>query len=198
MWKAASHTEDIGGGTLRTRLVQDDGMSLSHGRVLELLKDDECFRGYFNAVIVITPFTAFFWETPAVSKATLGQPFEFVAVESPALAGLRADPGPFAGHFGKSVETVLCFPNLGGDAMLVAPAPISEHSNYAHLAQFIRHAPPAQIDAFWRCAAEAMTKRVSEKPVWLSTAGMGVSWLHLRLDSQPKYYRHEAYRNQAR
>ena len=30
-------------------------------------------------------------------------------------------------------------------------------------------------------------------PTWLSTAGMGVSWLHVRLDSQPKYYGFAAY-----
>ncbi|HWB59675.1 MAG TPA: hypothetical protein VG733_09285 [Chthoniobacteraceae bacterium] len=193
MWKATSRTEDIGPGISRTRLMQDDGSCLSHGRVLELLRDDDYFRGFFNAVITISPFTAFFWETPAVTKATLGQPFEFVLVESGGLERLTADPGPFAEHFGRSTETVLIFPNLGGDAMLVVPAPISEHANYTHLARFIRHAPAAQIDAFWRCAGEKMMHRVSDKPVWLSTAGMGVSWLHLRLDSQPKYYRHGEY-----
>ena len=29
----------------------------------------------------------------------------------------------------------------------------------------------------------------TESPVWVSTAGMGVSWLHVRFDSRPKYYR---------
>jgi hypothetical protein len=38
-----------------------------------------------------------------------------------------------------------------------------------------------------------MQQRVSASPLWLSTAGMGVSWLHLRLDSRPKYYRHRSY-----
>ena len=45
-----------------------------------------------------------------------------------------------------------------------------------------------------RTVAAAVRRRVSDPPVWLSTAGMGVSWLHLRLDSQPKYYRHGPYR----
>jgi Family of unknown function (DUF6940) len=34
------------------------------------------------------------------------------------------------------------------------------------------------------------------KPVWLSPAGAGVSWLHLRLDDQPKYYGYAPYRQQ--
>jgi len=39
-----------------------------------------------------------------------------------------------------------------------------------------------------------MTRRLSSRPVWLSTAGGGVSWLHVRLDDRPKYYHHAAYR----
>lgn len=35
-------------------------------------------------------------------------------------------------------------------------------------------------------------------PFWLSTAGMGVSWLHVRLDERPKYYRFQEYRSAAR
>jgi hypothetical protein len=30
---------------------------------------------------------------------------------------------------------------------------------------------------------------------WLSTAGMGVPWLHVRLDDRPKDYGHRPYRN---
>ena len=32
-----------------------------------------------------------------------------------------------------------------------------------------------------------------DMPLWVSTAGLGVSWLHVRLDARPKYYRHDAY-----
>jgi hypothetical protein len=32
-----------------------------------------------------------------------------------------------------------------------------------------------------------MSRRVNMKPVWLSTAGAGVPWLHVRLDDRPKY-----------
>ena len=32
-------------------------------------------------------------------------------------------------------------------------------------------------------------------PVWVSTAGAGVSWLHVRLDDRPKYYGYQPYRN---
>jgi hypothetical protein len=35
---------------------------------------------------------------------------------------------------------------------------------------------------------------MGEDRVWLSTAGAGVPWLHVRLDDAPKYYGHAAYR----
>ena len=73
---------------------------------------------------------------------------------------------------------------------MVVPCPLADPSAYGHLAAFIRHAPEEQRDALWRRIGEAMAQRVGMKPVWLSTAGAGVSWLHVRLDDRPKYYGH--------
>jgi len=38
----------------------------------------------------------------------------------------------------------------------------------------------------------------TERPkttLWVSTAGLGVYWLHMRVDPKPKYYKHQAYKN---
>ena len=91
-------------------------------------------------------------------------------------------------------ENIGNFPKLGSNATLIVLAPVSpEPSCYTHLGNFLRAAPAGQVDRFWQAVGEAMQQRVSASPLWLSTAGMGVSWLHLRLDSRPKYYRHRAY-----
>jgi hypothetical protein len=50
-----------------------------------------------------------------------------------------------------------------------------------------------QVRALWRATAETLLDRISDTPTWLSTAGLGVIWLHLRLDSRPKYYSHRPY-----
>ena len=34
----------------------------------------------------------------------------------------------------------------------------------------------------------------SEDPVWVSTNGDGVAWLHVRIDERPKYYAYAPYR----
>ena len=36
--------------------------------------------------------------------------------------------------------------------------------------------------------------RTSELPVWVSTNGDGVAWLHVRIDERPKYYAYAPYR----
>jgi hypothetical protein len=97
----------------------------------------------------------------------------------------------------KKDECVLAFPNLGRDAVLVVPCPSGPPASYVHLAAFVRQAPAPQVHELWRAVGAAMGARLSEKPVWLNTAGMGVSWLHVRLDSQPKYYGFEPYRKRA-
>ena len=96
--------------------------------------------------------------------------------------GLRS-PATFS-----SSDDVVTFPNLGGDAIMVVPCPRAADSVYGHLASFVRNAAESQVHSLWQSVGEAMRKRLSEKAVWLSTAGLGVSWLHVRLDSRPKYY----------
>lgn len=138
------------------------------------------------------PFDGYCWECRPVSQAMVSRPFECVFVVSPALVRLPPDPRDFSGHF-RVDESVATFANLGGDATLVAPAPGPRETDYSHLASFTATAPLAQQDALWRAVGEAMRRGIGLKPVWLSTAGLGVAWLHVRLDSRPKYYRHRAY-----
>lgn len=49
-------------------------------------------------------------------------------------------------------------------------------------------------DSQWPSVEHAMQARIGQAPVWLNTAGGGVPWLHLRIDSRPKYYTFEPYR----
>jgi hypothetical protein len=161
--------------------------------VLRGWQDDVVFRSLFNALLADAPFSAFRWETPPVTDATMSQPFEFVLLDSPTLAR-RPEPKAFADHFTDAEASVAVFPNLGGDAIMIVPCPITDLSAYGHLAAFVRHAPKAQRHTLWQSVGKAMTERTGAKPVWLSTAGAGVSWLHVRLDDQPKYYGFEPYK----
>ena len=39
-----------------------------------------------------------------------------------------------------------------------------------------------------------LSGRIQDRPLWLSVAGGGVPWLHVRIDDRPKYYRYDSYR----
>jgi hypothetical protein len=193
MWK--SHPETIDSETIRSSLTHD-GKFISFREFVDLLQTSQEFRSFFAATIAESPFQAFFWETPPVSNQTLDQQFEFVVLKGHSLFQLRPDPSPFESQFLKQpTEPVLTFANLGGDALLIVPRPIDNHASYTHLANFLRNAPKFQVSALWKCAGAAVQKRISDLPMWISTAGLGVSWLHLRLDSRPKYLRFEPYKN---
>jgi hypothetical protein len=178
--------------------VERDAQPASYLDVIQGWRDDPTFRSLFNAALADAPYAAFRWETPPVDHESTTRPFEFVLLDSPRLA--RApNPDAFAEHFDRSPgKAVLIFPNLGGDALLIVPRPQVDRSAYGHLAAFVRGAPESQRQTLWRLAGESMLRRLNhDRPVWLNTAGGGVSWLHVRLDDRPKYYRHRPYRQHA-
>jgi len=107
------------------------------------------------------------------------------------------EPEVFAAPFAAAGPGALVasFPNLGGDATLIAPCPDAAAGPYPHLAAFCRRAPKRQLLAFWKAVGEALADSLSARPLWLSTSGLGVAWLHARLDSTPKYYTHAPYRS---
>jgi hypothetical protein len=177
--------------------VEIDSQPASFADILRAWRHDAEFRAEFNARLADAPYPAFRWETPPVTDATVTRPFEFVLLDSPGLAR-RPDREAFAEHFGAATDDgVVVFPNLGRDAIMVVPCPIASASAYGHLAAFVREAPLKQWHALWRSVGEAMTQRLGARPVWLSTAGGGVSWLHVRLDDRPKYYGYGPYTQDA-
>jgi hypothetical protein len=176
----------------RFELLLDDRPA-SVEDVVRSWRSDAAFREYFSTLLTDVPYTAFRWETPAVTSSTLSKPFEFVVLDSPGLER-RVEPHVFDEHFRGTMATVVSFANLSGDAVMVVPRPLDKSSSYGHLAAFLRKAPDFQRQTLWQLVGDAMSERIGAKPVWLSTAGAGVSWLHVRLDDRPKYYGYEPYR----
>lgn len=192
-WFAQWETVENGSGH-RARL-HAGSVSLSYADVLNHWTDDEGFRIWFSEQLAACPFAAFRWETPPVTRATIHQSFEFVLLDAPEL-DRAADASDFAEYFqGAGDGTVATFANLGGDAILVVPVPAASNTAYPHLGAFVREAPDTQQSALWQGVAEAMERRLGDRPVWLNTAGAGVPWLHVRLDDRPKYYGHAPYRD---
>jgi hypothetical protein len=195
MWKQRS--EQLAGGRVIRVAIDLDASPVSYAEVLQRWQIDADFRSFFIGVLAASPFSAFRWETPPVTNTSANRPFEFVLLDSPGLAR-TPDTEAFGEHFPSAVEgSVVEFPNLGKDAIMIVPCPLGPPSAYGHLASFVRQAPEVQRHALWKLVGAAMERRLGAKPVWLSTAGAGVSWLHVRLDDRPKYYGHAPYREAA-
>jgi hypothetical protein len=192
VWRITS--EDLAGGRGLRFTVKVGTRPATFAGVLRGWRDDPELRSLHSDALANAPWSSFRWETPPVTSATADRAFEFVLLDSPGLAP-SPDRDAFAEHFkGAADDGIVAFPNLGGDAIMVVPCEIAAPSAYAHLAAFVRGAPAQQRHALWQRVAETMLARLSDQPVWLSTAGAGVSWLHVRLDDRPKYYSFSEYR----
>lgn len=164
------------------------------------------FRKFFIQQLREIPFQAYRWESPPVTTATMDRAFEFVAIDDSYL-DRPASRAAFVDHLRHAPPaTAITFPNLGADAILVVPtsnlspalghadAASPECGSYCHLGEFTNNASDEEQHRLWQLVGSTLLKRIDARPVWLSTAGDGVPWLHVRLDDYPKYYSYAPYR----
>lgn len=187
--------ESIHSGHIQKYAVVQSNVPISFETLITLWQQDYDFRSFFLTILMDCPYKSYRFETPPVTQATCQNAFEFVLVDAPGLAP-RPDARPFTRYFSTDERNdgIVSFENLGGDAQLIVPCPQAPESVYNHLANFVRGAPEAQKHSFLRRVGEAVQRRISDQPLWLNTAGGGVSWLHVRLDNRPKYYRFQPYK----
>ena len=173
--------------------VLRDGAPCSSRQWIDALREQPEARQLLTELLRASPFRAYLWEsTPALPDDSVAA--ELALTESHALARAQPDPSSFAAQFRASDGTVATFANLGGDAVMVAPHP-AQAPDSAHLAAFVRSAADPVVDALWRAVAVAVSDWLTtrRRPAWLSTSGLAVPWLHVRIDSVPKYYAHRPY-----
>lgn len=195
MWKSC--VETLESKRIQKIAIFSENRQLTYSEVMKLWQNNEAFNLFFNSLLAEAPFSAYFWETPPIKLSTIDQAFEFVLVDSPQLARVKPDSSPFRQHFqsvpSSPVEEVITFPNLGNDALLVVPCPITQESAYPHIGAFVRKAPQSQQQVLWQILGKAIEENINNQPTWVSTSGLGVYWLHIRLDSYPKYYTFDQY-----
>ena len=188
MWTAK--IENIHNGH-RIQICRDEE-PVSFRSYLVLLEEDQDFGSWYTDLLASADYEAFFWEHPPLCNANIDLAAEFVLLKSPTLARLCPDPEPFRSHF-ESDKEIISFRSLGGDACLIAPRPSEPIAACVHLAAFVRGASRSQVQSLWHETGRAVRKTLSDRYLWLSTSGLGVAWLHIRLDSYPKYYQHRPY-----
>ncbi len=195
MFKA--EIEILENGNIAKYCISSKGVSLTYAELLSLWQTDSGFRSFFTAIFAGSEFDAYRWETPPVTCKTIDRPFEFVLINTPGFYSRPSDSDTYKEYYTTDDTTcgVVTFRNLRKDATLVVPSPRANINAYGHLAAFIRHAPDSQVDALWKVIGSTVADRITNLPLWVSTAGGGVAWLHVRLDSRPKYYSFTPYKN---
>ncbi len=173
-----------------------NGEPLALDNALESLATDPEFRNWFLEDLRSSPFSSFFWETPAVTLPAAQATFEYVLVDAPSLASQRPDTWSFREYFegNRRSAGVAIMENLGRDAVLVVPEILDAPEIYTDLATFLRRGPESQQHDLLIALVKAVRAWKRDRPLWVSTSGLGVAWLHIRLDSRPKYYQYTPYR----
>jgi dihydroneopterin aldolase len=99
-------------------------------------------------------------------------------------------------------KQTISFPNLEKDGILVIPRKkwsqdLKEFLDYKNLSQFTKNAPEEQQQEFWKKVANKLAEELEKNPNaprWLNASGLGVKYLHIRIDEKPKYYNHDEYK----
>lgn len=183
---------EIDSGIVSYRIRYNDCVVSNEDFILYLQHSVD-FVEQYSLLLATSPWAAYFWEVKPFSVEKQQEMFSFVLVKSTLLASSKLDYTAFAPYF-DTEEDVIAIKNIKGDATLVIPRPIMQGASYEHLAAFVRTAPREQLLRFWQLVGRTCEAAISEQPFWLSTAGLGVSCLHVRLDTRPKYYRYAPYK----
>ena len=130
----------------------------------------------------------FLWRTSSINKqeSTLFKQSFTPCKKLP----LKQDYTSFKKHISKAKknENVIAFPNLSGDTILIVPVP-KKNKNFATLKDFINNSDDKQQSDLWKCVAKEARKSLKKhQKMWISTHGLGVPYLHVRICNKPKYY----------
>ena len=172
-----------------------DGENLSYMQVFELLAAGD------SIIETMTNFLVdwnqdFFWEHPQVSSDNYKSNYEVSVIPTAAFDDRVENFSPFKSKF-KITDQVKVFHNLRKDSLLIVPnTNEASDQNFITLRKFLQTAPNSLITRFWKTIGETMIEQISKNTdyCYLSTHGLGVLWLHVRIDQQPKYYHTKKYK----
>ena len=87
-----------------------------------------------------------------------------------------------------SNEDIVSFMSLGKDAIMIVPQK-DEGKNYATIRKFLQNASNKKQIELWKKVAEEIKNLMAmyKGNIYLNTHGLGVPYLHIRLDTRGKY-----------
>ena len=131
----------------------------------------------------------FIWRTSCLTKG-LSEFYREELIEDRRLKGLKQNYEPFIEKFDLTSKKKHCVakPNLGKDSILVVPT-LEKSKEFTNLFFFIKNASLEKQKAFWKQVAKEVKKRLkTHDRIWVNSPNLGVHYLHVRIDTKPKYY----------
>ncbi|MBD0403283.1 hypothetical protein [Flammeovirga sp. EKP202] len=176
--------------------IQYGEKKLSFKEVFNLWKTDRLFVDFYSEELLKIIGKAFFWEHPPLLQNNLDRDYELVIRKTRSYDNKTINDLAFQEHFNTD-EKVAVFYNLGKNAKLIVPVvEESDKEIYKHIGIFMDQGDSSQIRAlFCEIGNQMFYELETGKQIWLNTAGLGVLWLHIRLDTRPKYYKTKHYKN---
>lgn len=132
---------------------------------------------------------SFFFETSPILKC-LDNIYEEEFIESDELNMLVEDSMNFNEYLANpNNEYCTSFYNPNRTTKLIIPTKV-KGTNYKSIKEFMDTSPLIQQQYLWRqVAIEAYNMLKDYNKIWISTHGLGVPYLHIRIDITPKYYK---------
>ncbi len=159
--------------------------------VLSGLQSSPAFCTLFSQSIIDASveqgWKAVYWECSSVS-APGDDEFSMSLYPAPELVDVKEDFKPFKSYFTNS--PVVSFKNRSRDVQLVVPVPQLGIRGGGHLLSYLHSIHDHHV--WWNFVANEIRRVLRESPpghrFWVSTHGLGVHWLHVRIEDNPKYY----------
>jgi hypothetical protein len=180
--------------------ISEKSYKVTFKDVINLWIHSKKFRKTFSKLLADVPFKAYMWK--CVSLDSVNKHFEFNVSNSKKLARISTKAGPYRKYFKDhkaNTGSVISFISNSNDTFLVVPYGPRDSKKYKDLASFMRKGTDDQIDKLWKTFGKQVHRIYNTKypifnnndknrPLWLNTHGLGVYWLHLRIDIEPKNY----------
>lgn len=109
---------------------------------------------------------------------------------------MKQDYSSFEKELNKSKNNyATSFYNLSKTSYLIVPIP-RKGKKFTTMKDFIDNASKIQQKKLWQMVAEKVLMMLKKhNKVWVSTHGTSVPYLHVRIDTRPKYYQTNKYKN---
>lgn len=152
-----------------------------------------------------TSFKSYYFQTPDI--CSLNIPIEFVLIKTYNLHKKKASWVKYAEYMKRKPRNrhSLSFINLTGTVMLTIPFNKKKDIKYGHIKDYMTYATNEeiydillelgiQIEKYNKMYSINIKNKKFCYPLYLSTHGYGVQWVHFRLEQYPLYYNYDLYK----